>query len=66
MPKQIRWAIRQSLTSVMNYLTKAILTLTSVGKMYETDHPDYYEAYCEIAAGLQQIKDAVQKMYDNT
>lgn len=66
MPSSFRQNIKQKLTSVQIEIKKAMDKVTEVGLLYENDHPDYYEAYCGIVAGLEQIRQAVENMSNAT
>jgi exonuclease VII small subunit len=60
MPKQIRYAIKQKLTSVQIETQKAMDKVTEVGAMFEKEHPDLYEILCAIAQGYAALKEAVE------
>lgn len=64
MPSNTRQQVKQSMQSVQNELTKAGQKLSEVGKLYETDHPDYYEAFCTLFAGICQLHDGVKELSD--
>lgn len=64
MPKQFRWAIKQKLTSAIVEMQKAMDKVTEVGVLFEKDHPEHYEAFSAIVAGLSGLKDATQNMSD--
>jgi soluble cytochrome b562 len=64
MPSNFRQNIKQKLSSVQIEIQKAMDKTTEVGILFEKDHPDYYEGFCQIVAGLDQLRDAVSKMSD--
>lgn len=64
MPRNERQQVKQSMHSVLNELTKAGSKLSEVGKLYEGPHPDYYEVFCTLFAGICQIHDGVQELSD--
>lgn len=64
MPNSFRQNMKQKLTSVQIEIQKAMDKTTEVGLLFEKDHPDYFEGFCQIVAGLSQIKEAVEKMSD--
>lgn len=62
MPKQKRWAIKRSLTQSALAVDKAQNYLVETGQLYETDHPDYYEAFASIVSGLELIRQAITRL----
>lgn len=62
MPKQMRYAIKQKLTSAIVEQQKAADKLTEVGLLFEKDHPDIYQTFCDIIAAQVQLKEMVQQV----
>ena len=64
MPKQERYAIKQTLGSAMNELTKAQEKIVVTAQPFQGVHDEYYEAFASIVAGIEQLKEMLQKVSD--
>lgn len=36
--------------------------MVETGQLYETEHPDYYEAFASIVSGLELIRQAITRL----
>jgi hypothetical protein len=64
MPKQLRYAIKQKLESVMVEMQKAADKTTEVGVIFKDEHPEYYDGFAAIVQGQLGLKEAVQNLSD--
>jgi len=64
MPKQRRWAIKRQIDQAANNCDQAINNLVIAGQPFEAEHPDYYQAFCQITNNLDQIKYAIIALRD--
>ena len=64
MPKDSRWRIKQKLDSILKELERAETKLIEVGILYKELHPDIYEKFGLILAGLETFKDTLKSLRD--
>jgi len=64
MPKDSRWRIKQKLDSILKELERAETKLIEVGILYKELHPDIYEKFSLILAGLETFKDTLKSLRD--
>ena len=63
-PKQKRWAIKQTMAQAHGCALKSQIYLVEVGKHFEAMHPDYYEAFCDIVQALEFISISINELSD--
>lgn len=65
MPKQRRYAIKQTLGSVIKEIDRAQAKLVGTGKFYAEHHPDYYDRFASIVTALENIKVVITQLSDS-
>jgi hypothetical protein len=64
MPRQTRWAIKQKLDTVLKELERIENKLVEVGILYKELHPEIYEKYALVLAGVSAFKDSIKSLRD--
>lgn len=65
MPRQKRYALKQKLNSANAGIEKAISCIVEVGRLYEENHPEYYEKFAELVALLDMANAALTEIKDS-
>lgn len=64
MPRQTRWAIKQSLEQVTTNLVKCQEWTVREGMRFEQVHPDLFAKFCLLVAQLEDSRKLAQELYE--
>lgn len=62
MPNSIRRHNRLRLERAIKHLIAAQNMVVVVGQQYKERYPEIYDAYCELVANLDYLKDLIEKV----
>ena len=65
MPKSSRQNIKQNIDTALRNMEKAELQIVIVAQPYKEVHPEYYEAFSGVVAGLHQMAEMLKAIRDN-